>query len=100
MSLLRYPQVCNAQLAGLFERFKRFSTSLGFSPDIGIRRAPHSVFFAIFPGCHTPAIAIILWREREDNEEQGALLTYDRMRACDGWCHLKGAIWEAKVSGI
>ena len=26
----------------------------GFSPDVGIRRAPHPVVFAIFPRCHTP----------------------------------------------
>ena len=27
----------------------------GFIPNVGIRRAPHPVVFAIFPGCHTPA---------------------------------------------
>ena len=59
----RYPQVYSAQLADLFERFRRITVPR-FSPSVIIRRAPHPEVLAIFPGCLTPVNGhrLVGWR--------------------------------------
>ncbi|VDB88379.1 BgtTE-56060 [Blumeria graminis f. sp. tritici] len=53
-------------------------------------------FFAIFPGCHTPANGhrFVGWRG-ETMKGKGLLQVYDRMRTCEGWYRLRGAVWES-----
>ena len=35
------------------------------------------------------------WLERGVMKGKGLLLVYDKMRTCEGWYYLRGALWEA-----
>ena len=38
-----------------FRTLQKSHYVFGSNPNVGIRRAPHPVVFAIFPGCYIPA---------------------------------------------
>ena len=55
----RYPQVCSAQLAGLFERFRRITMSSDLFLMSVLEELRTQWFFRIFPAAIHPQMAIV-----------------------------------------